>query len=497
MSRVKKNLPASVTAAALKSEPEMPHLRKDDDLLVRVDAHRLFRRREWPSEADSGPSVNHALQDLDGLSWSVHSNGQSSTVVARNVKSLSRSARIKVLEGLVDAWEKSHDETLRGVSLTSARARRERRARGERPFGQSFRESVPAHCVEVPFGDAHKSHTRRAFDSEEAEVSNHWVEDGLSTNDTHGCISALASAVQDIRQSEDPERITKLSTSLEVRAYDLRMNDAIRALIMISVAASQMTEQGRSAAGAHTKDTYKRALAAERAGEELRASARRLTACIASRCHDASARLVADAMAAMAVARNGEQEYLDAMLARLSLLLRRDPRSLTPHVLGTVVGALGRLHDDRGDRGAEVSAHSGVSTGSRDANARFLLLFGERLVQALPYFLEEDFGLFHEAYFSTYATENEAREVVVRAARLQVGLSAHLDPWVRIERAVRLKWPNMVSTLQGFQEATVSSWQALLLALAASNCTPLESPSRRSTRHRQKSTGLDLSPLRW
>merc|ERR1719387_503135 len=178
-------------------------------------------------------------------------------------------------------------------------------------------------------------------------------------------------------------------------------------------------------------------------------------AALAARVLHADARFVAESLLGMACAKTGEQAYVDSMLAQLLLLLGQAAtlrrKSFPPPVVACVIGALGRMRQDHGAGGQALCARAGASEKAAVANRRFLEAFHARLVEALPDFLDDEFGLLHEAYVATYLNEEELRRLLHRAAQLQVGLrefsQQHLGVMQRIEAAVRARLPDFAPVL--------------------------------------------------
>jgi hypothetical protein len=158
----------------------------------------------------------------------------------------------------------------------------------------------------------------------------------------------------------------------------------------------------------------------------------------------------------MATACLGHQEFLDALLARLLVLLRKDPHKVTPAVIGRMIDALGRLTADCGVSASDSAARdprSGASKACQEANRYCLEQLHIWLVRTLPNFLEEDLGLFHDRYVSTFLKEDEIHRVIIRAAQLQLGFGSstqYFASWRKIVLAVQLVFPSLISSLPMF-----------------------------------------------
>lgn len=483
---------------------------REDDLLASVDSHRVTsRRRDWHVSAwDPSPAPDPPTPEArGGMLFS-----SSALAVKRDVKAFPRSARMRELSELVDD-ECERGVSLSGLRAHRERVARNAHPLGlanrDRlpcarvlPFGPDYQsqtsralqegaeQASPASEEEQDFSEAAGANVRSSDQPSEetaeqelqkprhptladpgdprpwglrgrpADVRNrpakpncrqstHYVEDGLSANDTHGCLEALRKGIHDL-ESSDPARLARLATALEVRTYDIRMSDAVRALFLVSDGAALVKALGRHGAGNSTAGN-RRGEQYERAGESMANSARRMVAGISSRSIDSPARHVADGLQAMAATRTGRQEYLDAFMARLGLLLRHQRRTVTSQVACIAAGALGRMKHDHGDTGAPLSAHGGSSPDNKEANRQFVRDLNARLVELRHDLVEDDLGLLHEAYFGAYLGEEETRHLLTRAGRLHTGLlrenCMHKDVWVRIERAIRNRWPTLIPCL--------------------------------------------------
>lgn len=256
--------------------------------------------------------------------------------------------------------------------------------------------------------------------------------------------------------SPEPARIQELAKALAGLAYKMRPADALRVLTLTAEGAARVEADAHAVSGpiGRTPETLWQGIAGERAAEELREAAKRITAALAARVLNSSARFVAEALSAMAVTLTGEQEYLDSMLAQLLLLLQRERRTFVPPVIACIMGAVGHLRQEGGANGCALCARSGAGERATSDNCRFLAAFHERLVEALPDFLDDEFGLLHETYVSTYLNEEELSRLLYRAAQLQVGLrdfsAQHLGVMQRIEAALRAERPVFLKTLPDF-----------------------------------------------
>lgn len=128
--------------------------------------------------------------------------------------------------------------------------------------------------------------------------------------------------------------------------------------------------------------------------------------------------VIVDALRAMAVAKVGEQTYLDVLLAQLLVVLRRDRASLDPGVLSSVAGSLGTLHE------AGLSAKRGASGASASANRRCVEALGSLVAETLEDFSAGDLARTGGSFLVAFLDDTQRRSVLRRAADLEAGLRA-------------------------------------------------------------------------
>jgi len=471
------------------------------DILARVDAHRQGQRRAWHTErpAQGAPGEPLAL-DADPATWAPAHYRLGDTAA------MSRRARIRILETLIGDKDldsdMANDAVLNLPRVTAQRAKWERTAHGagrdalvdrleeattpdelagealpgegapaplvseaarggeaappdlalaalEKASDDARRQYPEASKRSLPFaprqmtariaGEGPLTARRRA--RAENEANGGGVADSVSyLVDLAGLVGAPGGG------ASEPTRLTRLSEALEVRAYQLRLDDALRATVLLAEGASQLETAWHELNGRHPYEAHRANAAAGRAAEALRASGERIASTISARLRQSDARFVADALTAMAVTRTGHQEYLDAMLAQLLVILRTEPRSMTPPAAARILGALGGMLERGGAGGCALDAHAGISEDRREANQRFLLLFDARCAEVVPLFLEEELGTLHEAAAAAYLSEGVVRKLLYRAAQLRFGLLPEHGPEAlglmrRIDAAVRAQYP--------------------------------------------------------
>jgi hypothetical protein len=263
-------------------------------------------------------------------------------------------------------------------------------------------------------------------------------------------------------------------------------------------------------------ETSGASFASEKASGELRSAAHTLMAALSARIRELNADLVMQAMRTMANTGIAEQAHLDAMLARFAALLRDrlERRLFTPSCIVRIMDAIGRMYQNGGEvsvreydaqtaktrqrcelnprSGSSVpnmkancgasepnmKANSGASEPNTQANKfwciqshtpfvestsihpifvhhkSFLELFHGRILETLPDFLDDEFGLLNEVYVVNFLDSDEKRRLFYRAAQLQIGLRdenrEHLEVMQRVESAVRQQSPIFMAQLPVF-----------------------------------------------
>jgi len=284
-----------------------------------------------------------------------------------------------------------------------------------------------------------------------------------STSGTRDLLTELANAVELYCRetgSVSPQDVTNLTTlcrSVEVQAYNLRPNDALRALALLAGAARAQEERRGCRALGIQRPSYaqsRQTLADEQAAVTMRSCAQRVAASIAPRSLTAGPRFVADAIATLAATESARQEDLDALLSRLLVLLREQPRELTPMIIVRITSAIGQMRQQGGANGCNLCARDGVSDDIRVANQRCIVLLGSHIQRILADFLEEDLAVLHEVFAVTYLGYEDLGKILQRCAVLRAGLCvesvAHLDALGRLEAAIDLNSPALVDTLPDF-----------------------------------------------
>ncbi|CAE8666301.1 unnamed protein product [Polarella glacialis] len=223
-----------------------------------------------------------------------------------------------------------------------------------------------------------------------------------SSQSPDGLLQELARAVEACEGLEGEVRLTvreamrmaSLGRALEVRAYKLRPDRLLRAMVLVAAGASKLEEACRPVRG----DSLAATEPLRRSGEEMLSSMHSLA------------------------------EYLDAQLARLQELLRTESQIFqSAPLLSTLCGALGDLQTGGsilpgGRVVPAVSARDGASASSRAHNQRFLAELSELVMQKLPDFLEDDFAAMGWSYPTAFLGESELRRILMRASELQVGV---------------------------------------------------------------------------
>jgi hypothetical protein len=303
-------------------------------------------------------------------------------------------------------------------------------------------------------------------------------EDEDSAHSVSQVLPLLASAVS--MGSPDAGQLTKLSNqimSMVSTRKEMRPNDALRSLELLSEGAAQLeARSGKPGSAPYEPRELGYRL---KAAQAVRTSMQLTIASITDRFFETDVRFVAEVLTVMATTGVGLQEYYDAMLARLHVLLRTNPHSFAPHVCARVMGALGRARADGGiddfGLGAQATGCQAIQPATsyerQEANRRFLVAFNTHLRQALPAFLEDDIGALHEAYCTTYMGDEELRRLLYRSAQLQVGLLPESEDYLgfarRLVTALGRKRSDLMAALPAFTTqycerlATASTSQVL------------------------------------
>eukprot|EP00930_Biecheleria_cincta_P083494 TRINITY_DN73062_c0_g1_i1.p1 TRINITY_DN73062_c0_g1~~TRINITY_DN73062_c0_g1_i1.p1 ORF type:complete len:643 (-),score=129.93 TRINITY_DN73062_c0_g1_i1:66-1994(-) len=250
---------------------------------------------------------------------------------------------------------------------------------------------------------------------------------------------------------KESARMAEIARALEVRAYKLRSNHLLQAVVLVGQGTSRLEVAARPVRGqsVSAKEPIRRA------AEAMHASMHALSAALSAEALWSDQSHVANALRAIAEAGTGRQEYLDAQLARLHELFRREPKVTAPN-LAKIAGALGilLLPAEGSESKVGLSARDGATPLMRAANQRFVSEFNDRLMEKLPDFLEEDFKSMGWLFPTAYLSEHQLRKLLARAAELQVGVRQESEaesPTMRhIWGFVTSKMPGLAATLPNF-----------------------------------------------
>lgn len=271
--------------------------------------------------------------------------------------------------------------------------------------------------------------------------------DDLDGVGTHRVLAQLSGQLKG--GEAPPSKLARLCRALERRAYEMRPEDAVRALELLRECAAQVGSAAPEPSQQAPPEVAATSLSSERTLTCIREGAHCLAASVAARLLKMNAAFVADALEAFSSSPTTcRQEWLDSALARLLLLVHTEPRTVTPPLMGRIVGAIGCMQaGGLAQRGAPCpQPYAGSSE-------RSLAAFNALLVRKLPDFLEDDLGAFHEAYCDVFSEQQMGR-IIDRAAHLQVGLrpesQQHLAAWQRIVGAVRVRFPRLLPALSEF-----------------------------------------------
>eukprot|EP00403_Amphidinium_massartii_P003822 CAMPEP_0178383174 /NCGR_PEP_ID=MMETSP0689_2-20121128/6867_1 /TAXON_ID=160604 /ORGANISM="Amphidinium massartii, Strain CS-259" /LENGTH=783 /DNA_ID=CAMNT_0020003389 /DNA_START=42 /DNA_END=2389 /DNA_ORIENTATION=+ len=254
---------------------------------------------------------------------------------------------------------------------------------------------------------------------------------------TLALLKALKHAIQ-----QDPVEegvLMQLGSALELRSYDLLPRDALQAMALLVEGSKKLDAQSRctgpdvklecsSPKLAKSTATPRKAATSGSASEAMFEFTNRVALSIVGRFFHATPEVLADVFTAMANTKLAVQEYLDAGLSRLLLLLRTQAVAVKLSVLVQIARAIGCMTRDGGLDGCKLCARAGANPRQQDANRRCLDTLNMRLLRLLQDFKEADLEAVFEAYAMQYLNEDELRRMLRRAAQLRMGLrSSSLD----------------------------------------------------------------------
>lgn len=231
---------------------------------------------------------------------------------------------------------------------------------------------------------------------------------------------------------EDATHLAHLGHSLEEHCYKLRLNQLIPALKLLSRAWKILEAAAEPSVGFDSlivREHWRRM------SKELQISAHFLAEAVSANALTARLPKVTEALQALAESETCCQERLNAQLARLKELFRKDP--IHSKDLAKIAGAVG-------------TARLAGAYGTRD----FLQYFNAVLLEHLIEFREEEFHQMGWVFPTACMTSEELRQVLARAAEIQVGLrpnSAHCwEVMHHVADFVVEKAPLLHRSLNGF-----------------------------------------------
>lgn len=230
---------------------------------------------------------------------------------------------------------------------------------------------------------------------------------------------------------DDATHLAHLGRALEEHCYKLRLKQLIPALLLLSRAWKILKAEAEPAVE-HTlivREHWRRM------SKELQISANFMAEAVSANSRTAHLPMVTAALQALAESETCCQERLDAQLARLKELFRKE--SICSKDLAKIAGAVGTAR--------LAGAYSSQG---------FLEYFNAVLLEHLIEFREEEFHSMGWVFPTACMTGNELQQVLARAAEIQVGLlpnSAHCLGMMRnVADFVVLKAPQLHASLNGF-----------------------------------------------
>lgn len=291
---------------------------------------------------------------------------------------------------------------------------------------------------------------RTRWSKDEDDRSSSFQDPGALLEELHQVGETARTELHQVTLKE-AAHMAELARALEVRAYKLRSHHLLRAVVLVGQGTSRLEAASKPVRGqpVSAKEPIRRA------AEDMHASMHALSAALSAEALWSDQSQVANALRAIAEAGTGRQEYLDAQLARLHELFRREPKVTAPN-LAKIAGALGilLLPAEGSNSKVGLSARDGATPAMRAANQRFVSEFNDRLMEKLPDFLEEDFKSMGWPFPTAYLSEHQLRKLLARAAELQVGLrpesEAEKPTMLHIWGFVTTKMPALGATLPNF-----------------------------------------------
>jgi len=213
-------------------------------------------------------------------------------------------------------------------------------------------------------------------------------------------------------------RMADLGRQLEVRSYDLRFDQLLEALVAVGTAAAHVEAASQPC-------VTDRLIVREhwrRKHQDLRASAKAMAEAVTAQTLNADLTSLANGLKALAESGTGCQERVDGQLARLKEVLRKE--RVSPLATAKIAGALGllALPGPHGLGGAGVNAREGATPQARGFNVRFMKDFSAMVMEAMCEYTEAEFQLMGWVFPTVYLDEGQMRQLLARAAEIQVGL---------------------------------------------------------------------------
>lgn len=268
--------------------------------------------------------------------------------------------------------------------------------------------------------------------------------------DTSSCLAELARAVA--KQNLDIQLLRRCSRTLATSSYELSLEDALRAMVLLDEGSSKVDASHHEVSKISPLESHKRNLFGETVADEMRADLYTIGASMCPTIAACDVQHSVDGLVQMAETRMGRQEFLDALLARLMMLIWQKPANFTPTMMARIMGALGLMRAEGGFHGANLSAYEGQTPSSAATNKRFFTFLNARAYELQLDFLEDDIGAVHPAYAGYYLSEEQVQKFLWRAAQLQVGMlpssAEYLSRLQGLHGAALAKYPSLEAGLK-------------------------------------------------
>lgn len=444
-----------------------------DDFLAPTDRYIFGEVDRPPPDLNEDPPDRSLMTHRDFMAARERRNAQENRerlgefmAKSRDFTRLPRRGRIQLLESLEkdeisswpgpDSFRRQELRPMRHVSVQRARcewAIRRQTHHGPSAPDETSKMEGPMHPPEVEMldvscgpgeifpenVDAKKAVRILSKAAPERPPSENWwlqkrskEEEALQSKTVTALIEELGKMVAStFLDEEDATHLARLGRALEEHCYKLRLKQLIPALLLLS-RAWKILEAEAEPVVEHTlvvREHWRRM------SKELQISADSMAEAVSSNSRTAHLPNVTAALQALAESETCGQERLDAQLARLKELFRKE--SICSKDLAKIAGAVGTAR--------LAGAYSSQG---------FLEYFNAVLLEHLIEFREEEFHSMGWIFPTACMTSNELQQVLARAAEIQVGLLPNsvqcLGMMRKVADFVVLKAPQLYTSLNAF-----------------------------------------------